>query len=54
MVGVSVKRAVLGFEPCMIHLFQKGGILLTCGTNWFNKGCAMCYHVYVIMHVEDP
>ena len=22
--------------------------------NWFCKGCAMCYHVYVIMHVKDP
>ena len=22
--------------------------------DWFNKGCAMCYHVYVIMHVKDP
>ena len=21
---------------------------------WFNKGHAMCYHVYVIMHVNDP
>ena len=23
-------------------------------TDWFNKGHAMCYHVYVIMHVKDP
>ena len=21
---------------------------------WFIQGCAMCYHVYVIMHVKDP
>ena len=23
-------------------------------TNWFSKGRAMCYHVYVKMHVQDP
>ena len=22
--------------------------------NWFNKGHAMCHHVYVMMHVKDP
>ena len=22
--------------------------------HWFNKGRAMCHHVYMIMHVKDP
>ena len=32
-------------------------MLLTCSTsaaNWFNKDCAMCYHLYVTMRVKDP
>ena len=27
---------------------------LAIATDWFNKGHAVCYHVYVIMHVKDP
>ena len=34
--------------------YEKGGILSECYQLAFNKGCAMCYHVYVIMHVKDP
>ena len=41
--------------------FQKGGILSACyqpvsisADNWFIKARSMCYHVYVIMHVQDP
>ena len=26
----------------------------TIAADWFNKGHAMCYHVYVTMHVKDP
>ena len=26
----------------------------TSATDWFPKGCVMCYHVYVILHVKDP
>ena len=26
----------------------------TIAADWFNKGHAICYHVYVTMHVNDP
>ena len=49
------------FEPSMIRLFQKGGILPACyqliptiADNWFSKGRAMCNHVYLIINVKDP
>ena len=48
-------------KPGMLCLFEKGKYntseLLTCpanATDWFIKGSAKCYHVYVIMHVKDP
>ena len=27
---------------------------LASGTDWFIDGCAMSYHVYVIMHIQEP
>ena len=27
---------------------------LTSAADWFTKGHAMCYHVYVMMYVKDP
>ena len=26
----------------------------TSAADWFTKGCAICYHIYVIMLVKDP
>ena len=41
----------------MIQSINKTSLLYTCpdsAANWYNKGCALCYHVYVILHVKDP
>ena len=38
-------------------MWNSTNMLLTCHTSaadWFDKGRAMCNHVYVIMHVIDP
>ena len=38
-----------------IHSLSAGHQLApTSATDWFNKGCVMHYHVYVIIHVKDP
>ena len=36
---------------CVYHGYR---LLSSSAANWFIKGCAMCYHVYMIMHVKDP
>ena len=35
-------------------LFEYQYLAQASAADWFNKGRAMCYHVYVIMHVKDP
>ena len=62
MVSVSVCEVGRpGSSPARsVCISQKGGDLPACyqlvptsAEDWFNKGHAMCNHVYVIMHVKD-
>ena len=59
-MSLSVKQAIqvrVRYDPFVSERWNSISILLTCPTsaaNWFNKGRAMSYHVYVIIHVKDP
>ena len=47
----------LPFDLTMFTQFSAIRVSPTCSNqsaNWFNKGRAMCYHVYVILRVKDP
>ena len=53
-----IRRLVV--HPSYIHLALAILLLFVChqlpptsATDWFTKGCVMCYHVYVIMLVKD-
>ena len=61
MVCVSIfQTGRSGFKPGISCVLQKGGILScyqlvsTRAAHWFTIGLAMCYHVYVMIHVTDP
>ena len=57
---VSLIRATYGSHQPWSDCFDKShstGMLLThqaSVADWCNKSHAMCYHVYVILHVKDP
>ena len=61
MVSITVcQGGHPGSSTVWLFFFQKGeysiSILLTCSANaadWFIKSSALCYYVYVIMHVKD-
>ena len=51
---VHASSVLFGLTMLTIHLLSVHHWLSPArATDWFNKGHAMCYHVYVIMHVKD-
>ena len=51
----SVSCCQMGIRYPLPHLLSESHRLAPASTtNWFNKGRAMCYHVYVVMHVKLP
>ena len=49
-VGVCMVLA-----SCELVALTANGVTHSASTdNWFIKGRAVCYHVNVIMHIEDP
>ena len=49
--------ALLSYNLFVLERWNATNMLLTCHTSaadWFDKGRAMCNHVYVIMHLKCP
>ena len=52
---VSASSVPFAFTMSQIHfLFVYHQLAPSCAANWFIKNYAVCYDIYLIMHVKDP
>ena len=53
IISSTVRPSSASFVLEIHTLSERYKLAPSSATDWFVKGCAMCYHVYVILYVKD-